>query len=313
MCACVSVRVSFDFCAKPFDRVRQRRKLENNDSNQPDPRAAPSQTPNHCAMQRSLLLLLLLASCRAWQLAEDLCERTEIATLLPGWCLGEGRDRCSWRGVACNKKGQLIGLNLHDVPLAIDAPPSFSAPGPFMRSLTLRNCSIGGSLPADIGRARYIALDLSHNRLVGTFDWTTLATMYKLDLSHNRLADDGVHLDVVARALTHFSLSGNAELGGDLGRLTASHWPAITRFELHGCAFRGTAPNFGMAHVYDIGNNFFDAIADTSDCLSADERAASLEAGLLHLRTCDCSGNAFTTPPPRWLLDIYEQCDYEYN
>lgn len=79
---------------------------------------------------------------------------------------------CSWFGVTCDERSNVIGINLSANNLSGEIPGLLSNLK-FRRYLTLSNNNLFGAIPAEIGSLQnLVQLDLYSNDLTGEWAWS---------------------------------------------------------------------------------------------------------------------------------------------
>ena len=251
--------------------------------------------------------LLFVSVVSAWQIVKELCDSTEIAQLLAAdnWC-SDTVPRCEWQGVQCDGEGNLVSLELRDVPLNVPLPSKVAAPGIKCTQLTLSNCGLTGEFPVAISSAMLYKLDLSHNKITGNLPWDWLSGMYYVDLSYNKMGG-AAQLSKFSMYpyLAHLDLAENA-FYENLNTLSGKYAPHVAYFSIGGNKFTGRAPAFPSSAVYNISHNFFSDIENA-------QPSNDIFADVLYLNVCDTADNPFRPEPPKWLEKIYERCNYVYD
>ena len=248
----------------------------------------------------SIILLASVSGGASWQLVDELCQTTNIAKLFPrgNWC-SPSVPRCQWIGVGCNADLQNTYVFLENIPLNVKVPNSVGAPGPFVVSIVLKNCSLHGNFPQAFSADSMSWIDLSDNSLEGNLPWNVLARMFTIvDVSRNKLSGQAELTKYNMPFMSDLVLTDN-QFYEDLTPLSGGTWPRFEKFEVANNLFFGRAPYFPNADTYDISGNYFSDIEDGS--------------GDYLLEFCDANKNPFRKEPPQWLKSHYEQCNYDYS
>ncbi|KAL9233703.1 hypothetical protein vseg_008663 [Gypsophila vaccaria] len=145
----------------------------------------------------SLILIILLSASllpRAFPAVASAGVTSALATLkstLRGRWNTSGDNACTWQGVVCNPKGEVIELHLPGVgfmgPIPSNVFPNLTS----LNFLSLRFNSITGPLPSDMSSLTQLKfLYLQHNRLSGNISdvLLKLPKILRLDMSGNRLS-----------------------------------------------------------------------------------------------------------------------------
>ncbi|PPR80931.1 hypothetical protein GOBAR_AA39781 [Gossypium barbadense] len=114
------------------------------------------------------------------------------ALLHLGWWSWHGndtRDRCEWRGIACNEAGSITSIDCSWVAVRGSISPEIGAFSS-LESLILSHSALVGELPPSLGKLTLLEeLDLSDNSIYGSIplDWGNMKSLKQLDLSNNQI------------------------------------------------------------------------------------------------------------------------------
>ncbi|KAB1670801.1 hypothetical protein [Gossypium barbadense] len=114
------------------------------------------------------------------------------ALLHLGWWSWHGndtRDRCEWRGIACNEAGSITSIDCSWVAVRGSISPEIGAFSS-LESLILSHSALVGELPPSLGKLTLLEeLDLSNNSIYGSIplDWGNMKSLKQLDLSNNQI------------------------------------------------------------------------------------------------------------------------------
>ncbi|PPD75650.1 hypothetical protein GOBAR_DD27426 [Gossypium barbadense] len=114
------------------------------------------------------------------------------ALLHLGWWSWHGndtRDRCEWRGIACNEAGSITSIDCSWVAVRGSISPEIGAFSS-LESLNLSHSALVGELPPSLGKLTLLEeLDLSDNSIYGSIplDWGNMKSLKQLDLSNNQI------------------------------------------------------------------------------------------------------------------------------
>lgn len=214
-------------------------------------------------------------------------------------------EPCTWRGIECDAKKRVIGIDLNDNGLSGALPPDIGTLDQLLR-INLANNDIGGELPASLFSPVALRdIDFSGNRLTGVLP-ATLADhprIRSLRLADNQLT--GVLPEALA-SLTHLEvlrLNGNnftggiPEVFGDLLLLTELN---LSQNDLAGCFPQGILDLCGMVSVEFDDNPKLSWSGDFASLCSSgnyeDQMGAPCDDGNPDTfgdeisQDCDCSG-----------------------
>ncbi|KAK8278195.1 hypothetical protein V6Z11_1Z066100, partial [Gossypium hirsutum] len=186
------------------------------------------------------------------------------ALLHLGWWSWHGndtRDRCEWRGIACNEAGSITSIDCSWVASALvgELPPSLGKLT-LLEELNLSDNSIYGSIPLDWGNMKSLKqLDLSNNQIRGPIPPTlgNLTNLEQLDFSNNQIRGP-IPLDWGnMKSLKQLDLSNNQIRGPippTLGNLTN-----LEQLDFSNNQIRGPIPldwgNMKSLKQLDLSNN----------------------------------------------------------
>ncbi|GLU20076.1 hypothetical protein SLE2022_362910 [Rubroshorea leprosula] len=160
-------------------------------------------------------------------------------SVLESWNFSD-ETPCSWSGVDCTAVGTADGY--------------FRVTG-----LSLPNCQLLGSIPADLGMIEYLQiLDLSHNSLNGSLPSSLFngSQLQFLDLSNNLLSGELPETVGRLQSLQVLNLSDNALAGKLPASLTTIQ--NLTDVSLKSNSFFGNLPGgFRSVQVLDLSSNLF--------------------------------------------------------
>ncbi|KAL1080875.1 hypothetical protein V6Z11_D09G025800 [Gossypium hirsutum] len=114
------------------------------------------------------------------------------ALLHLGWWSWHGndtRDRCGWKGIACNEAGSITSIDCSWVAVRGSISPEIGAFSS-LESLNLSHSALVGELPPSLGKLTLLEeLDLSDNSIYGSIplDWGNMKSLKQLDLSNNQI------------------------------------------------------------------------------------------------------------------------------
>ncbi|TYI63507.1 hypothetical protein E1A91_D09G023100v1 [Gossypium mustelinum] len=114
------------------------------------------------------------------------------ALLHLGWWSWHGndtRDRCEWRGIACNEAGSITSIDCSWVAVRGSISPEIGAFSS-LESLILSHSALVGELPPSLGKLTLLEeLNLSDNSIYGSIplDWGNMKSLKQLDLSNNQI------------------------------------------------------------------------------------------------------------------------------
>jgi len=259
-----------------------------------------------------IVFLLFAFSCRAWQIVDELCTSGVYnASVLPAsWCVAN-TDHCKWLNITCDASGNLLGVELWNVPLNAPLMHNIDAPGPQVATMKFVNCGLTGTVPMALESVSTLtALDLSNNALTGNFPWQTLLTLYFLNIANNKISGKSTIDAMVSQAplaqIYHLNLANNT-IQEEWNNVLEATLPGMAHFNIENNQFYGIAPAFLGALEYKIDGNYFVA-------LEVGEAVPYL--GLptsVTLAQCDMSRVPFRRPPPAWVLNLTNYCGYTYN
>eukprot|EP00775_Hariotina_reticulata_P006001 gene6001-6239_t len=209
------------------------------------------------------------------------------------------KAHCTWQGISCDQVySEVTSVVLPNLSLGGTAPDAFTLQGlPFMDTLDLSNCSLGGQLPSNINsRFSLSRILLANNNITGTLptDWAELSVrLTVVDLSGNQLEGSlpeewGLleNLYSLRLANNQFSptipfswgdMSSLAELDLSHNKLMYSLPTRLPRFlqrlVVEGNAFEGTIPegisSLSKLREIRLGNNRFSGTLPSGDSWSA--------------------------------------------
>lgn len=253
-----------------------------------------------------ITLTTLVTPSASWQIVEELCETTEIATLLKEghWC-SETVPRCQWQGITCDAEDNFVGIELRNVPLNVPIPDKIDAPGKDCLSVKLVNCGLTGEVPPTMELTRLHTFDVSQNQLTGNLPWTWVSKLNHLNVAENQMAGAAELTEKTYTYMQHLILAGNG-FYENLNKFSALSAPKMKTFDISSNKFVGRAPGFNKAVKYNISYNFF---SDIEPAEILEERIF----GERPLEVCDTAGNPFRLEPPNWMQKIYERCRYNFD
>ncbi|XP_059663546.1 receptor-like protein 11 [Cornus florida] len=169
------------------------------------------------------IILLAKSSIMSKEEAEALLRTGWWGNTIP---VDNSTSHCKWEGIACNKLGNVIGIDLSmkcrslnelfysDLGGELEKLNMSSFPN--LASLNLSYCGLNGSIPYEIGRlSKLNYLQLFGNSLTGTLplSMANLAQLLELDISYNSIS--GSIPSEIGRLskLNYLSLSGNQLTG----------------------------------------------------------------------------------------------------
>jgi len=124
-------------------------------------------------------------------------------------------NHCDWKGIECNKNGQIETIDLFYGSLS-GMIPSELGMLTMMTSLALKHNQLSGTIPTEIGTLSGIeTIDISYNNLTGMIpsELGKLIRLDSLELSHNSLSGTTpLELENLARAGTHVYLGRNFDI-----------------------------------------------------------------------------------------------------
>jgi hypothetical protein len=208
------------------------------------------------------------------------------------------RSYCTWPGITCDKYYEIASVAVPNLSLGGTVPDAFTLQGlPFMDTLDLSNCSLGGHLPENLDprftlshillannsiagtlpaawaelSMRLVAVDLSGNQLAGGLpeEWALLENLYSLRLANNEFAPTVPFLWGDMFSLAELDLSNNKLMYGLPTRLPR----LLQRLVLNGNALEGTIPegisSLSKLRELYLGNNKFSGSLPFGDSWSA--------------------------------------------
>ncbi|KAG6383039.1 hypothetical protein SASPL_157222 [Salvia splendens] len=166
---------------------------------------------------------------------------------LRGWSPDHATP-CSWFGISCNSKNEVVAINLKYIDLLGNVLSDFT-PLRTLNELVLCGTNLSGPIPPTVGELQQLKLlDLSDNSLTGKIPDSicTLQKLEQLHLNSNRLEGSiPVEIGNLA-ALTELTLFDNQLVGGIPASIGTMKQLAVIR--------AGGNKNLGGALPQEIGN-----------------------------------------------------------
>lgn len=158
----------------------------------------PSESLDSCNPRNQALVWLASASGTPTTDA-NLLQRYILATLFTSWnglhwMVTDGwmssNMECTWKGVSCNRLGEVIGIDLYNNNVSGNLGTDFTQLTA-LTALYLSENGMNGSIPSEVGGlADLSSLDLSSNLMTGTIpiEITQLSHLTQLQMGSNKLS-----------------------------------------------------------------------------------------------------------------------------